>query len=274
MTTDSATPSPVRRYLALALVGVIGGALSGAFGVGGGIVMVPLLIWLAGLDQRHAAATSLVAILPTAIAGAASYFAQGEVNVLAGLLIAAGGIVGSIIVTRLLKKLPIGWLRWLFIALLLAVAVQTILEPPARGVDLELTTWTIVGLVGLGVAMGVAAGLFGIGGGVVAVPVLIALFGMGDLVAKGTSLLAMIPTATTGSIANLRNRLVRLSDGLIVGIFATGASFGGVALAFWMEPRVAAILFALLVLFASVQLSIRAIKAHRAARNDKPDTDA
>ena len=47
MTTDSATPSPVRRYLALALVGVIGGALSGAFGVGGGIVMVPLLIWLA-----------------------------------------------------------------------------------------------------------------------------------------------------------------------------------------------------------------------------------
>ena len=159
MTTDSATPSPVRRYLALALVGVIGGALSGAFGVGGGIVMVPLLIWLAGLDQRHAAATSLVAILPTAIAGAASYFAQGEVNVLAGLLIAAGGIVGSIIGTRLLKKLPIGWLRWLFIALLLAVAVQTILEPPARGVDLELTTWTIVSLVGLGVAMAMVAAI-------------------------------------------------------------------------------------------------------------------
>lgn len=273
MTTDAAAPSPVRRYLALALVGAVGGLLSGAFGVGGGIVMVPLLIWLAGFDQRHAAATSLVAIVPTAIAGSASYLAQGEVNLIAGALVAAGGIAGSILGTRLLKRLPLGWLRWLFIALLIIVAVQTVLEPPSRGGALELTPWTIVGLVVLGIVMGVAAGLFGIGGGVIAVPVLIAVFGMSDLLAKGTSLLAMIPTATTGSIANLRNGLVRLSDGLVAGVFATGASFGGVALAFWFDPRIAAILFTILVLFASVQLSIRAIRQHRESRRPKPDPE-
>ena len=59
--------------LLLVLIGGIGGLLSGAFGVGGGIVMVPLLIVLARLDQRHASATSLVAIVPAAAAGAISY---------------------------------------------------------------------------------------------------------------------------------------------------------------------------------------------------------
>lgn len=271
MSTDAVTPSPARRYLALALVGVIGGVLSGAFGVGGGIVMVPLLIWLVGLDQRRAAATSLVAIVPTSIAGSASYLVQGQVDVIAGLLIAAGGIAGSLLGTRLLVRLPLAWLRWLFIVLLLAVAIQSILEAPARGAVLELTPWTIGGFVALGLGMGIAAGLFGIGGGVVAVPVLIAVFGASDLLAKGTSLLAMIPTAASGSIANLRNRLVRLSDGLVAGVAATLASFGGVALAFWLEPRVAAVLFAALVVFTAVQLSVRAIRLYRERRRPDPE---
>jgi len=259
---------PVYRYLILAAIGVVGGLLSGTFGVGGGVVMVPLLIWFGGLDQRRAAATSLVAIVPTAIAGTASYLAQGELDIVAGLLVAAGGVAGSLIGARLLKRLPIGWLRWLFIALLLVVVVQTILEPPMRGAGLVLSPWSIVGLVGLGLVMGMAAGLFGIGGGVVAVPVLIALFGMSDLLAKGTSLLAIVPTAVSGSIANLSNRLVRLSDGLVVGLCATAASFAGVALAFWLDPRIGAILFAGLVLFTSIQLAVRAIRLHRGKREE------
>ena len=61
MTESPASPAPsrTRRILALVLVGIIGGVLSGAFGVGGGIVMVPLFIWLLGMDQRRASATSL-----------------------------------------------------------------------------------------------------------------------------------------------------------------------------------------------------------------------
>lgn len=254
----------VRRFAALAVVGIIGGTLSGAFGVGGGIIMVPLLILLAGLDQRHAAATSLVAIVPTALAGSITYLAQGEVDVVAAAIVAAGGIVGSLIGTRLLKTLPIGWLRWLFIALLVAVAIYSVFQVPVRGAGIELTVWTVVGLVALGLVMGVAAGLFGIGGGLIVVPVLIALFGASDLLAKGTSLLAMIPAAVTGSIANLRNRLVHLADGLIVGVAATASSFLGAAIAFWLDPRAATILFVGLVLFSAIQLTIRALRSRRA----------
>lgn len=240
-------PYSPRRVLALLLVGVLGGLLSGAFGVGGGTVMVPMMIWLLGFDQRRAAATSLAAIVPTAIAGSIGYLANGELDLTAALLIALGGIGGTLIGTRLLRTLPLGWLRWMFIALLVLVAIRLFFEVPSRGADLELTPWSIAGLIVLGLVMGVASGMFGIGGGVLIVPVLVAFFGVSDLVAKGTSLVAMIPTSTTGTIANTRAGMLRLGDGAIVGLSAVVASLGGVALAFLLPPRLSAVLFGILI---------------------------
>lgn len=249
----------------LALVGVIGGVLSGAFGVGGGILMVPLLIGLAKMNQRQAAATSLLAIVPTAIAGSATYLIAGQVDVFAALFLGIGGVVGSLYGTRLLKQLPLGVLRWGFIALLVVVAIRMVLVIPDRSSGhLEPSVLAALGLVAMGLFVGVASGLFGIGGGVIAVPALIAVFGLGDLIAKGTSLLFMIPTAVTGSVNNMRNGLVDVRAGLIVGVAATVASFGGAALAFVMSPAVSSYLFAALLLVSAVQLTVRAIRMRRA----------
>ncbi|WP_255513346.1 sulfite exporter TauE/SafE family protein [Homoserinibacter sp. GY 40078] len=249
------------RALALVVVGLVGGLLSGSFGVGGGVVMVPLLIWLVGLDQRHAAATSLVAIVPTAIAGSIGYLVHGQIALIPALLVAVGGVGGSLIGTRLLRTLPIGWLRWMFAVFLVLVALYLLVGPePHRTNGFELTVGSGVGLVLLGIAMGIASGLFGIGGGVIVVPALIAVFGMSDLAAKGTSLVAVIPAALSGSIRNTRARLVRPLDGIIVGVSATLASLAGVAIAFWLPPRPATILFGVLVLASAVQLMVRAIR--------------
>lgn len=253
----------LRRVLALLVIGVLGGVLSGLFGVGGGIVMVPLLTLLVGMDQRHASATSLVAIAPTSVVGAITYGVAGHVDLLVGVIVAAGGIVGSILGARLLRTLPLGWLRWLFIALLVVVAVRLFFEVPARGSGIEDTPLTIGGLVLLGLVMGVASGLFGIGGGVIVVPVLVALFGASDLLAKGTSLVAIIPASVTGTVANVRAHLVSVRDGLIVGVPAAIASFGGSALAFLLPTRVSTILFAILILLAVVQMVVRAIRHRR-----------
>jgi uncharacterized protein len=252
-----------RRLLALLLVGVLGGILSGLFGVGGGIIMVPLLMALAGMDQRRASATSLAAIVPTTVVGAVTYGLAGHLDIVAGVAIAAGGIVGSLIGTRLLRTLPMGWLRWLFIALLILVAIRLFFEVPGRGSGIEYSWYAILGLVALGLVMGVASGLFGIGGGVIVVPVLVALFGASDLVAKGTSLLAIVPASVTGTIANVRAHLVTLRDGLLVGIPAALASIAGSALAFLLPPRVSTILFAILILGAVAQIISRAVRNRR-----------
>ena len=252
--------------LPLLATGLVGGLLSGMFGVGGGIVMVPMLMWWARMDQRRASTTSLVAIVPSAIVGSVGFGLNGEIDYFAAALIAVGAVIGAPIGAWLLRTLPLGWLRWLFISGLLIIAVRLILVAPERGGSLEIDVLPIVGLVALGFVMGVASGMFGIGGGVIAVPLLIALFGMGDLVAKGTSLLAMIPSALSGTIANLRAGMVDVRQGLIVGIAAACASLGGVALAFLVPPQVAGVLFGILLLAVVAQLSVRAIRAQRAAR--------
>ena len=59
-------------------------------------MMVPLLVWRARMDQRRAAATSLVAIIPTAVVSSATYLAHGDVDVIAGLFVAVGAILGAV----------------------------------------------------------------------------------------------------------------------------------------------------------------------------------
>jgi len=253
-----------REVLILILIGVIGGVLSGGFGVGGGIIMIPLLTTVAKLDHRRAAATSLVAIIPAAVVGTVTYGLAGHVDLIAAVLIAAGGVVGSFIGVRLLRRLSLAWLRWLFIGLLLLVAARLFFEIPARTGGIALTPVSIPGLLVLGLVIGIASGLFGIGGGVIIVPILVALFGAGDLLAKGTSLLAIIPGALTGTVQNARAGLVDVIDGTIVGVTAAIATFGGVALASALSPQLATILFAVLLLAATVQLVVRAIRDERA----------
>lgn len=245
------------KLLILLAIGAIGGVLSGAFGVGGGIVMVPMLIAWAGLDQRQASATSLLAIVPTSIAGAIGYAAEGEVAWGPAAVIAAGAIVGTLIGTWLLVRIPLRTLQWMFVVLLLLAAVRmAVFGSNETGTPGE--GWGVwVGFVGLGLVMGIASGLFGIGGGAIAVPVLVGAFGIGDLLAKGTSLAAMIPTAVTGTVSNARRGLVHVRAGLVVGLSATAFTFVGVLVSFLLPAQLSGILFAIFLVLAAVQLAVK-----------------
>ena len=252
-----------RRVLLLALTGILAGFFSGLFGVGGGIVIVPLLVILLHYQQRRASGTSLSAILPTAIAGSLGYAINGDVDwVVAGCL-AAGAIIGSIIGTALLARISQLWLRWGFIAFQVVMAVSLFLTVPDRGGEFVYSLGSVLALAGVGLATGILSGLLGVGGGVIVVPVMIVLFGMGDLVAKGSSLVMMIPTAITGTINNLRNGNADVKGAALIGLFAVPASFGGIAVAGFVDPQLGSVLFALLLVFTATQLAIKAIRQHR-----------
>ena len=203
-----------RRYILTCLgIGLLAGLLSGLFGVGGGTVIVPLLVLILAFNQRLAAGTSLAAIVPTATVGVISYALNDSVAWIPGLILAAGAVVGAQIGTWLLPRVPLNVLRWSFIGFLVAVIVSLFLVIPSRDAGLPLTFLSIAGLVVLGVVTGTVAGLIGVGGGIVVVPALMLLFGTSDLIAKGTSLLMMIPTAVSGTIGNLRRGNVDLLGG-------------------------------------------------------------
>ncbi len=195
---DTSDPKGAKYILTCLAIGLLAGLLSGLFGVGGGTVIVPLLVLVLAYDQRLAAGTSLAAIVPTATVGVISYALTDSVAWIPGLILAAGAVVGAQIGTWLLPRVSLIALRWSFIAFLVAVIVSLFIVVPSRDAGLPLTVWSIIGLVVLGLGTGTVAGLIGVGGGIIVVPALMLLFGTSDLIAKGTSLLMMIPAAISG----------------------------------------------------------------------------
>lgn len=249
------------RWWVLVLLGVVGGVFAGVFGGGGGIILVPLLVTFAGFDQRRASATSLLAILPSTLAGAITYLAHGEVDLLAAGVIAIGAVVGSVIGARLLRRLPLPVLRWGFIVLLVVVAVRMALLEPERGDPLAFSPLVAGAYLLVGLIMGITAGLFGVGGAVIAVPALTALLGVSDLIAKGTTLAVMTVTSTTGTLTNRTSGLIDWRSGIIVGAVSAVAAVGGSFLGLAMPARLSSILFAALLGVVAVQLAVRAIRA-------------
>jgi uncharacterized protein len=108
-------------------VGVTGGLLSGFFGVGGGIVMVPLLIWLLRVDRHTAHATSLAAIFVIAVSGGLTYGLAGSVDLGLGLALGAGGVAGAYAGAQLMHRLSTSALRIAFAVVLLAAGIRMVL---------------------------------------------------------------------------------------------------------------------------------------------------
>ena len=245
---------------ALISVGLVGGVLAGFFGVGGGLVMVPLLLWWARLNQREAQATSLLAIAPAALVGTASYAVGGVFPIVPALLVAVGAIIGAQLGALLLRRLSLGWLEILFIIFVGLMAITVTFHIPQRGSELTLDPPIAVGLITVGVVMGIAAGLFGIGGGIIAIPALMMLFGVGDLEAKGISLISMIPAAISGGISHIRHKTAVLQNGLWVAAGALMATPLGALGAFVIPAEYSNIIFGAFALFVTTALIIRAVK--------------
>lgn len=241
-----------RDVTVLVLAGLACGLLSGLFGIGGGTIIVPALVWL-GLSQRHAAATSLAAIVPTSISGVVSYATGGNVNWIAALLLAVGVIAGSQIGSLLLSRLPEIVLRWIWVAFLIFVIIQQIAFTPLREGHIVLHFWSGVFLVALGVVVGSIAGVLGIGGGAIMMPALSFLFGASDLMARGTSLLVMFPGAISGTFANWKRGIVHLKSGLIIGVCAMITAPLGTIIAGLISPRAGSLLFAAWLTFLAIR---------------------
>jgi hypothetical protein len=108
----------------LLLIGFAAGVFGALFGVGGGIVIVPLLMLLLGFDQRRASATSLAAILVSSAVGAATYALHGELKPGAAALVGLPAMVGVIAGASLQQRIPVDRLTYLFALVLAAVGIR------------------------------------------------------------------------------------------------------------------------------------------------------
>jgi uncharacterized membrane protein YfcA len=116
----------------LSLVGLVAGVASAMFGVGGGIVVVPALLWLdpfgRGFDVKLAVGTSLAMIVPTAIVGVWRKVPAGHVDFRVAALLAAGAVVGAVVGAWIAHEMPSAWLKKAFAGVLAVVAVKLFVE--------------------------------------------------------------------------------------------------------------------------------------------------
>jgi uncharacterized membrane protein YfcA len=113
----------VSHYVLAVALGVVAGILSGLFGVGGGILFVPILTWL-GLTQLHAEASSLLAILPTVAVGVWRQQRYGNVRWRAAVILGLASIAAAVGGAQVALSLPESTLRKLFAVLMIGVAAQ------------------------------------------------------------------------------------------------------------------------------------------------------
>ncbi len=126
------------RYGVFALVGVVVGVFAGLFGVGGGIIMVPVLVVLAGYTQHMAQGISLAVIIPTSLVAAFGYFKKGNLDLAVAIALAVGSIPGAYVGQDIAQRLPQSTLRTLFALFMVAMAARIMPSASLRSMSLLL----------------------------------------------------------------------------------------------------------------------------------------
>jgi hypothetical protein len=226
--------------LVVLLLGLAVGVLVGLLGIGGGVVLVPAMVYLLHYDQHLAQGTSLFILLPPLGLGALlEYRKNGQVDWRAGIYCALGFLLGGYGGGRVAVHTASRNLQGIFGCFLMLSAV--LLWEKARGTSTlaraasEVTPQSCLrsfGIFLVAACCGVAAGMVGIGGGVLLVPLLGLLFGFSQHRAQGTSLVALIPpTGLLAFLAYAQAGEVSWKTGLLLipGVFVGGMLGGKLA---------------------------------------------
>jgi uncharacterized protein len=249
---------PVDLLLVIAM-GAAVGFISGLFGVGGGFLMTPFLIFI-GVPPSVAVATGAMQISASSTTGVLNYWRRKTIDIRLGLVLTVGGFVGSILGVLFFNQMKrLGQLDLIiqlsFVTLMLAIGGLMISDflralwrskggkvlvrpkgPPAWATRLPIQmtfersqfTMSVIPLIGLGTIIGFLGAVMGIGGGFMTVPALIYLFRVPTAVVVGTSMLQIMITMLAATMMHaVTNGQVDILLGLILTVGGViGAQFG------------------------------------------------
>jgi len=125
MTEINKPKMDIQTLIILIIIGIAAGILGGMVGVGGGIVIVPALVFFLGFSQKMAQGTSLgILLLPVGLFGVMQYYKEGYVDMKVVLIISAGFLLGSLFGSKLALSLPQDAVKKIFAILLIIVAIK------------------------------------------------------------------------------------------------------------------------------------------------------
>lgn len=246
------------EFVVAGLAGVLIGLVLGSLGGGGGILTVPVLIYLLGMRPLQGTTASLIIVGIASLVAAIAHARAGRVDWLRGLLFAAFGTSGTV-TGSLLSRGVDGRILMLAFGLLLLV-VAALMFHKARRLDQAFAAVkslrdpaTAVATVATAILVGLLTGFFGVGGGFAIVPALTLVLGLPVLLAVGTSLVVIVINSATSLATRLAGG-VEL-DWPVIAIFAVSAMVGSLAgsrVTSRVSPRALQLAFATLLVLVAV----------------------
>jgi uncharacterized membrane protein YfcA len=210
-------------------IGLCAGVFGGLVGIGGGLIMVPLMVGVLKLTQHDAHGTSLVALVFTGISGAVTYALNGSIDLTAAICLAATAMLTARAGARYCHVLPEWKLKKYFGMFLIFCAILLILKPYISVPTAAAPFYFQIGVFLItGAFTGFLSGMMGVGGGTIMVPAMVLLAGFSQHLAQGTSLLVMVPAGSVGAFMHWKmgNVATGILFGLVPGIIL-GAYLGG-----------------------------------------------
>jgi uncharacterized membrane protein YfcA len=237
------------------LIGFVAGFLGGVVGVGGGVIMTPLMVATLNISQHKAHGTSLFALVFTGLTGAIAYGIKGSIDVMASLFLATTAIITAREGAKFANSLPEWKLKKAFGAFLIFTALILILKPYLSNLHYFEVKGELKGIFLLitGIIAGFLAGMMGIGGGIIMVPALVLILNYGQHIAQGTSLLCMVPSGAVGAYTHLKlgNVIKNLLPGLITGVIV--GTYIGSNIAHLLSEANLRIIFALIITWTGIR---------------------
>lgn len=245
-------------------LGMALGAVGGVFGIGGGLIAIPVLALGFGMDQQLAQGTALVMIAPNVMLGFWRYKQRNPIDLKDASWLGGASVASTWLVAHWATRLDGGQLRWAFAAFLVGLAgllwwgarkrwhqAEAAASLPADAVPLSRP-----GLGALGLVSGVFSGLFTVGGGLVTVPALTSFFGVRrQTMAQGLSLAAVAPGALVALFTYAGAGQVDWTRGLPLAAGGLLSISWGVALAHRLPERWLGQAFCVLLLVAAAMMA-------------------
>ena len=191
------------QILTLYLIGAVGGFLSGLLGIGGGVILIPLLIYVGHVPIKVATSVSMVAIIFASSFGTVAHHRRKSIHVPTGIWMGPASIVGAFAGSIFSGTFPDDFFYYLYMGLVLTAAIILLFprrEDREGSTDYDLQRFPTV-LVGF--FQGFVTGILGIGGGFIVVVLMIYFLGMPIHQAVGTSLVVTLFSALAGFVGRL-----------------------------------------------------------------------
>lgn len=216
----------------LILVGIFIGTMSGFFGIGGGMILVPILLVL-GFDVKIAIGISIIQMVFSSIYGSYLNHKKGSLIIGEGIFVGLGGFLGGYIGGYVTHFLSDTMLQFTFFALLLFALFRLFFSKNHED-DAQTKSLNKALLFTIGVGIGIFSITLGIGGSIILTPLLVGLLHYPLKKAVSAGLFFVVFSSIAGMISRLSSGTIDFNNGLIVAV----ASLVGVAIGIWLKDHV------------------------------------